>query len=454
MKPTHSARLAQFALDIRFEQLPASAVHAARRLLLDTLGCSLGALGCEPAKIVRAALSPTGERQASVIGMAERTSVEHAAMLNGIHARYLDFMDVYWAKDVCHPSENIPLALACVEGAGGSGRALIEAIVLGYEAQIRLADTFAFQGMSMHHVSAAGIVAPLVAGKSMGLDCTELANAVALGAMRTLTLRALSNGELSMAKAIGYPLGAMQSLFTTRLAAQGFTGPGRALESLFDEVPSREAPDPGRVLPLGLDRYRIEDVSFKQYPVQFELQTAVEVALRLHRQIGGDCARIEHVDIVVPPVMWKRTADPAKFKPANRETADHSLPCCVAMALLEGRLAIDQFERDFWASEAVRSMIARIRVESSPTLAAKYPTGRPVEMKFTLVDGSSVEAGEATPLGDATRPMDDAAVVRKFMALAERPLGSADAQRVVDLAFAIDAQPDLDALCAVLRKAH
>jgi 2-methylcitrate dehydratase len=183
---TEAQRLAQFAADISFEKLPASTITAVKRLVLDTLGCALGAIDSEPARIAEA-VTPSlaaGERGATIIGGGRRASASGAAFVNGTQVRFLDFLDVYFTKDVCHPSENIPPAIACVEEAGGSGRDLIEAIVVGYEAEARLCDVLAFPAINMHPASAAGFVVPLVAGKAWHQSASVMAHGCVLGGVR------------------------------------------------------------------------------------------------------------------------------------------------------------------------------------------------------------------------------------------------------------------------------
>lgn len=450
--PTLAGRLAQFALAVRYDALPPATIAAARRVLLDTLGCALGAVASEPARIVAACLPRTAEKTATIIGSGARTSAENAALVNGVLARYLDFMDVYSARDVCHPSENVPVALACTEAAGGSGRALLEAVVVGYEAQLRLAHAFGFHAIGMHHVSAAGFVVPLIAGKLWGLRAEQLAHAVSLSGMRHLTLHALAKGRLSMAKAAGYPLSAMEGIFATRLAARGFTAPGEALEWLFAAVPAKaDAPRP-EALDLDCSRYRIEHVSLKQFPVQFELQTPVEIAVRLHRRLAPRVAGIVRVVIEVLSKTKERTADPAKFRPENRETADHSLPVCVAMALLDGKLEPAQFEAGRWRDSGVLALAARTEVLASPALEARAPDGRPAALTVELDDGTRISDAEDIPLGDAARPMDEPALERKFGALARPVLGARRARRVVAAVRAIEDIADVGELTRLLKR--
>ena len=155
------AQLVALSQSFQIESMSADTVAAARRAVLDSLGCAIAAIGCEPVRVA-GPLIHGGSDRATVIGEAGISTLERAVLLNGILLRYLDMMDVYWAKDVCHPSENVPVALASVETIGGSGARLIEAVVAGYEAQMRLTHAVSLQSMGMHHVTAGGIVAPLV----------------------------------------------------------------------------------------------------------------------------------------------------------------------------------------------------------------------------------------------------------------------------------------------------
>lgn len=433
---------------IRYESLSSSAIAAAKRALLDALGCGIAAIGCEPAAIAARAL-PRGAPEATVIGDAQLASVEHAVLVNGILVRYLDMMDVYSARDVCHPAENVPVALAAVERAQESGKRLIEAIVAGYEAQMRLAHALSLQQMGMHHVTAAGIVSPLVIAKAWGLSPEVMEQAAALGGCRQFTVHALSKGGLSMAKAIGYPWSSMDAVLAVRLAEHGYTGPSGFLDWLANEGPLKDSVDAD-----ALDRpdatMMIERVSYKQFPIQFELQTPVELAIGLRDEIA-DAARIEAVELAVRPITIKRTADPAKFAPTNRETADHSLPVCVAMALLDGKLTAAQFESGRWRDEDVGELVKRVRVNADDDYDARYPNGRPAALRVKLSNGMSLQAFQAAPLGDVTRPMDDATITRKFLANASDALGSTRAQDIVDCVHRVDQLPRIAELTRLLR---
>jgi len=445
-------KLAQLTTGLRYQDLSTQSVAAIRRLVLDSLGCAVGALHAEPIRLLAGEIRPPADAadSATLIGSGRAVALESAVLMNGAMTRYLDFNDVYWARDVCHPSENIPLALACVEAAGGNGERLVEAVAAGYEAQIRLAECFSFEAMGMHHVSAAGFVAPLVIGKARGMRPAPLAHAVALGAYRNLALSALADGRLSMAKTLGYCLPSMEALLTTRLAARGFTGPLDAFEGLWSSARVEGMPGIGS-FDLSAVANRTERVSLKRYPVQYTLQSPVEAAIDLRAMLDGQVGRVRELVIEVHGKTARRTADPAKFRPVNRETADHSLPCCVAMALLEGRLDHDQFDSGRWAHADVAALMARIKVQPSAELERRLPRGRPAALRAILDDGTELAANVDVPLGDVDRPMDDTQVQEKFLSLAVPVLGAARAAQAVDAVMSLERLPSVGSLMALLR---
>ncbi|MBO9355641.1 hypothetical protein GG851_16775 [Bordetella petrii] len=444
--------VARHVAGIRYEEMPAEDIASIRRLVLDTLGCALGAAHCAPARELSEWLRPPGGPQdaASLIGSGRACSLDSAILFNGALVRYLDFMDVYWSRDICHPSENIPAALAAAEAAHCDGRQLIEAIATAYEVQIRLADAFSLQDMHMHHVSAAGFVVPLVLGKLWRLPADQLAHACALGGFRHLTLASLVEGRLSMAKAVGYALPASECVLTTRLAARGFTGPLEALEGLWRSGGARHASSLRDALDLSAGTGRARRVSLKQFPVQFALQAPVEATLKLRHELGAAADGMRALQVEVPEKVFRSTADPAKFKPENRETADHSLPCCVAMAWLDARLDARQFDTGRWRSPEVQALMQQLRIVAAPELEQQWPRGRPARITAQLQNGSTRTALVDIPLGDAGRPMSDADIESKFLDLAEPVWGRARAGEVIQMVAALDELPDIGALCRML----
>jgi len=104
-----------------YEDLPRKVVHQAKRVLIDALGCGIGAFGADAAQIVHGVIQDLGgPKESTVIGSGLRTSCLNAALVNGVMVRYLDYSDLYavpagkWYVGV-HPSDAIPGILAVGE---------------------------------------------------------------------------------------------------------------------------------------------------------------------------------------------------------------------------------------------------------------------------------------------------------------------------------------------------
>ena len=111
--------LARYAAALRFEDLPPEVVHDAKRKLIDTLGCAIGAFDEEPSRIARALASRcVGRPPARIFGTQEMSTPEHAAFANGVMVRVQDYNDSYLSKASCHPSDTISGVLALADATG------------------------------------------------------------------------------------------------------------------------------------------------------------------------------------------------------------------------------------------------------------------------------------------------------------------------------------------------
>lgn len=135
---TLTQTLANFATGTRFEDLPRPVVAECKRLLLDTIGCALGAVGTESGRIALDYVGILGGRpDATVIGMTERSSATAAAYANARLANVLDADDTF-PTSTHFGNATIFSALALAERNGSSGRDLLTAIAVGFELGARI----------------------------------------------------------------------------------------------------------------------------------------------------------------------------------------------------------------------------------------------------------------------------------------------------------------------------
>lgn len=445
-------KLAAFALALRYEDLPQEVVDAAKRVVLDSLACALAAVGSEAALIAQKTMATAfgGPRSTTVIGDSRTSTVDGAVFVNGVLVRSLDLNDTYLGSEPLHPSELLPTALAICESQRRSGRDFIAALAVGYEASARITDAVSFMRRGFHPLCAMAYAAPLIAGRLWGLRQKELANAVGLSAARGYTSFVVNSGAVSMMKAMGFAAGAVDSLLVTRLAANGYTGPSGTLEWFA----ARANPAQG-VVTVDLDpgNYRVPKVAFKRFPIQIELAATVEAGTKLSSRVRNRSTEIRAIRVETYPGIMERVADADKFRPETRGTADHSLPVCLAMALLDGDVTLAQFERDRWRSRDVMDLVQKTTVSPATALIAKMPNGRGANVEVEFVDGAKLSETVEVPEGDAKRPLSAASLEAKFMNAAKPVLGAKRSGDVLAMVNRLETLGDVGLLTRSLRAA-
>lgn len=450
--PSAAEAIAAFAVDLSYDKLPLEVVHKAKQLLLDTLGCAFGGYLSEPSQMTRATVrSLGGVPEATIIGTGERTSSANAALANCVMVRYLDFMDIYRSKDGCHPSENIPTALAVAERQKRNGRDLLVGIVLGFEVQQRFADAIPCHHLDWHHVTAAGYVTPVVAGKLMNLDREQIANAIGIGGCHNHALADLlgewwaGTGQISMMKAIGYGFGSQSGITAAMLAGQGFTGPKTIIESFNRVVAQNQDLTP---IIAGDDHFKILDTSLKSFPAEYLSQSPVEGLLSLVREHDIDPAAVQSIDVRAntrASILVKESS----YYPKTRESADHSIPYCLAMALIDRELTPAQFTREQWNDPKVIDLMRKVHFAVDPEFDLLFPKARPSVVKITMQSGAVYERRIDHPRGSPGNPMTDAEIQDKFARLASPLMSDSRISQIVDTVASLDRLDDVSALMAL-----
>src|SRR2546429_8648317 len=163
-----SHTIAEWACALKFEDLSAEAIQAAKLFWFDSIGCALGGSQQDDAKILlnhyRAMGGGNGKATAFVSGF--KTNPVDAVFLNGHMIRAMDYNDIYWKADPCHPSDLIAAPLALCESEGLSGKDLILATIIAYEIEMRLCEIGrpGIREYGWHHATLSAFAAPVAAG--------------------------------------------------------------------------------------------------------------------------------------------------------------------------------------------------------------------------------------------------------------------------------------------------
>jgi 2-methylcitrate dehydratase len=252
-----------------------------------------------------------------------------------------------------------------------------------------------------------------------------------------------------MMKALGPGYTAMDSLFATRLAAAGLTGPSHSIEWLTANIQPTQT-----TVSVDLDRGRflLQRVGLKRFPLQGELQSTAEAGVNLHPSVKGQTDEIREIIVETYPLTLARNvATPEKYRPETRETADHSMPICLAMALLDGDVSVKQFHDDRWKASEVFALANKVIVRVGESLVAKMPNGHGVNVEVRLNNGQVLRESIEIPDGDAERPLSRAALEHKFRQFADPVLGRAGSSNVIDYVDHLEEIKDIRVFTEALR---
>jgi len=147
MNNTLSRKIAKFAINLKYNDLPSNVVNEVKRFLYDSVGCALGGYHTKDVNILYNIYKNIGGKpEATIIGFGDKIPAINASFVNSLMVRSLDFNDIYWKEDPSHPSDIIPAALSVGEMVNASMKDVIVAIVLGYEFEMRMCE-FAKNGI-------------------------------------------------------------------------------------------------------------------------------------------------------------------------------------------------------------------------------------------------------------------------------------------------------------------
>ena len=426
-------RIVEFTESLTFSDIGEASVEAAKLRLIDSIGVALAAGDAAPVAALRSMAPIVSDgRRARLWQTGLYTTPDHAALTNGTMIRYLDMSDAYTLVSTAHPSDNIAGLIALAESEGRSVADLILAVVVSYEIQCRFCDVAPFHQNGWDQPIVGAPAAAMGASKLLGLSARETRNALALAVTPNLPTYQTRRGELSMWKNIAGPNGAHLGIHAAMMAGAGITGP----DAPFDgpnglwQLTVGEA----HALPLPTDIqghvFAVTQSDIKLFPVRNACQLPVQLALELKSQIGGD----DIVDMTVwtdEHAFGVPSKDPSLWNPTTRESADHSLPFCLAVAILDGHLDMATFSQSRFLDDDVHALMGRIKIAFDPEFNRLAPSYRACRLTAVDKGGRRYTAERIWSPDDPARLPDAKTVYAKFESLLAPGIHAGDAKHIL-----------------------
>ncbi len=464
MEKSVSRVISEFACKLKYEDLPVDVVDSVKRFLYDSIGCAFGAYKNKDVNIIRNIYKKMGGTpESTVIGFGDKLPAVNAAFINSLMIRSLDFNDIYWKEDPSHPSDLTPAALSTAEMVNATMKEVITAIVLGYEFEQRLCE-FAVPGIrerKWHHATLTQFVSPIVAGKILGLTVDQMVNAIGIGGSHNYTIGCSTAGKLTMMKNTVDPMAVQSGVIAALMAKEGYTGTEEIFEGkegfmdcFFGYNVKEQKVEPcsmkGRdgvsewkwnidklIGGLG-DSYKILECSMKAFPTEALTHTHISAVLDVIKSNNLKYDEIASVTVTTISRACDILFDKHKYKPESRETADHSLPYCIAAAIVDGKVTTQSFSDEKLKDKRIWEVINKIKGEASKEFEKMFPEKQPSRVVIKTKDGQEFSKYLEYPKGDPHEPMTVDELENKFNALSSAFLTPKKQKEIKDLVFDCD----------------
>jgi 2-methylcitrate dehydratase len=444
--------LAQYATDLRYEDLPEDIVRKAKRTILDTLGCAFGGYTAGPSQIaIKLASNVNAKRGATVLCNGIKTSPDLAAFANGVMIRYLDFNDAFVSltHGAGHPSDTIAALLAAADLRERGGRDLITATVLSYEVFCKIADTFDYLGSGVDHSTMTGFATVVGASRLMGLSLEQMVQAIGITVGGNTAIRQGRVDTLSNWKAFAAADASRKAIFAAQLAQSGMTGPSNVFEGrlgFFNLISHK----PTAPLQLG-EPYGIRRAFTKRFPLGQFSQTVAQAAVEA-RQFVRNPDEIQEINIRVSRSAIKIMADsPDKWRPQTHETADHSIPYAVSLVLMYGRIEPDYYEDPYLRDQRLLELVNRVKCMPSDEADRSEHEFNLCELEIVLKSGERKTVRIEYHRGHFKNPMTDGEMEEKFRSMAQKHLSAHRVDSLLRQLWALENVPKVGKLIAATK---
>ena len=449
-----TAELAQFACELGFDGVPEEAFRWAKDSILDCIGVALAGTKKEVGKIMTDYVREAGGTpESGVLAAGFKTSAANAALANGTLGHALDYDDYSLPNWMGHPTVPIlPAVLALGQRKKISGKEALLAYVVGYEIGGRVGGGVGrgHYECGWHATATLGTMgAAAASAKILKLDAAKTQMALGIASSEASGLR---QNFGTMTKPLHAGLAARNGVLAASLAAKGFTADGCPLEGPigFSKVLTAGGYDLKKMTAgLGKNFLIVEHgISIKPYPCCADGHRCIDAMLHLvlkHDLKPPDVKSIEcRTSDMVPRIMIRerpQTGDEAKF----------SMPFCMAIALTDRKLGLQQFTTERVRDPRVQELFALTKWVHPPEASGyegmeRYPDQVTVTLRNGMVYSHEVSISKGMP----KNRVSDSELIAKYQECTGGVISPERINRSIDMLHSLEKLGDIGELMDVL----
>ena len=413
-KTTLAEVIAKYVFEYDLAKAPEPVIAAARVAFIDTIGVMLAGSREDVAQIaLKVLLEEGGAPRATIVGSDQRTSLQSAALANGVAAHAMDFDFTYASGQAV--SAVIPALLPVAENLGSSPSEMLAAFIIACEVAARLVRGSP-QMSALGGWHATGMVGNIAAGvacaRLMKLPADRIVDVVGIGVSLA---SGVSANFGTMTKPLHSGNAARNGVTAAMLAAKGFTGSANAIEDKAGYYATFS-----RALPVNLSSFDDLGVvnniiqpgyKLKRYPCGGLSHTSIDAALALRLELAGRLDDIAKIEVGVTKNAFQRIGSDY---PHSIESAKFSMPYIGAWTTLYGAPSIATFTEKAIEDPRVKAFAPKISHHVDDEFGDELEQA-PGRVVVTMKDGSRHEKKVWYASGTPQNPMTPAQIEAKFL---------------------------------------
>jgi 2-methylcitrate dehydratase PrpD len=453
----NTEEIAGFVAGTSYDQIPHEALVRAKWCILDCLGVALAGANESAGIIISEYVKDLGGKpEATVIASGFRTSSPQAALANGTLAHALDYDDSH--PNFQHATAvTLPAVLALAECGRESGKAILEAYILGCEVGSKIGITMgnALGERGWHPCGIIGSIASAVASsKLLKLNNTQIKSALGITASQAAGLGRNIGTDV---KPFHSGIGAKNGVVAAMLAARNFKADENIFEGhhSFPKVflgneydlakSSRQLGAPFSIVAQGIGR-------IKPYPTGGPSHKSVTAILELIQKQRIRAEEVAEVECQVSSYLVQHFGHYSR--PRTASEARFSIHYAMAAALIDGALTLKQFTDEKVTTPEVQDLMSKVKLVEldSETKEGQTHSDPPQNVTVKLQNGKAYSHQVPFAKGEPRNPMSLEEIIGKFQDCAGTVLSPLDVERTVDLVLKLETLPDITGLMEFMRK--
>jgi 2-methylcitrate dehydratase PrpD len=415
---TPARTLAEFACNLKYEDIPEAAIDRAKTALIDTIGAMTFGADLPWSRIIIDYVQRTSAPgKGSIVGTRHKARGQLAALANGVLAHSFELDSLCDPSVGVHPGASLTApGIPVAQAQGRSGRELLTAFVAGFEVMYRIGDAarHSSEKIGFHAPGLTGVFGgAVVTGLLMKLDADRMTNALGIGGSLCSGLLEFSRSGGGMVKRLHLGRAAEGGAMAATLAREGYTGPEGVLDGKYGflNVFAKEIDPPRLTKELG-QKWHTLSTMLKRYSCHITAHVPVTAALELKRQHGFEGADVASVAIATNE---KVVSHHNILEPQDAMMAQYSVPFCVALALHLDPSDPRVFSDASLADPSIRRVCRNTTVTEYP--ASEKKTRFSTRLTVKLNDGRELTVDAHDYEGMPQRPLSREQLRAKFLKL-------------------------------------